>query len=83
MKRIINVDIKIRCKKVETALNRFFKKYPELDYYREQLEYMAENNVDFCSDEKMADGTRNKNWTWALHLEQEEDYYYIAVIERE
>ena len=82
MKRIIDVDMVCRCKKISTALDRFFKKYPNLTYWREQLEYMAENNIDFDSDITLADGTKNDFWCWALHLDIEENYFYIAVIER-
>lgn len=83
MKRIIDVDMTTNCKKVKTAFDRFFKKYPTLNYWREQFEYMAENNIDFDSDKTMADGTKNTDWCWALHLDIEEDYIYMAVIERE
>lgn len=82
MQRIIDVDMMVRCKKVETAFNRFFKKYPELDYWREQLEWMAENNIDFDCNNVYGDGSRNYDWTYALHLDIYEDYCYIAVIER-
>lgn len=82
MKRIIDVDMECKCKKLSTALDKFFKKYPALNHWREQLEYMAENNQDFDSDTKMADGTKNNFWSWALHLDIEENYIYIAVIER-
>ena len=82
MKRIIDVDMECRCKKLSTALDRFFKKYPNLTYWREQLEYMAENNKDFDSDITLADGTKSDSWCWALHLDIEENYFYIAVIER-
>ena len=83
MKRIIDVDMECRCKKLSTALDSFFKKYPNLSYWRECFEYMAENNRDFESDVILADGTKNNCWTWALHLDMEENYYYIAIIERE
>ena len=82
MKRIIDVDMECRCKKVSTALNRFFQKYSTLNYWRETLEYMAKNNQDFQSDRIMADGTKNDLWSWALHLDVAENYVYIAVIER-
>ena len=82
MKIIIDVDMVCRCKKISTALDRFFKKYPNLTYWREQLEYMAENNKYFDSDITLADGTKNVSWCWALHLDIEENYFYIAVIER-
>lgn len=82
MERIINVDMEIKCKKVKTAFDRFFKKYPTLNYWRETFEWMADNNSDFESDTVMNDGTRNKDWYWALHLDIEENYIYMAVIER-
>lgn len=82
MKRVIDVDMECMCKKVSTALNRFFKKYPELNYWREQLEYMADNGVDFASDQVLGDGSKNVEWVWALHLDVDEDHVYIAVIER-
>ena len=82
MKIIIDVDMVCRCKKLSTALDRFFRKYPDLNAWRESFEWMAENNKDFECDNLFADGTKNKNWRFALHLDIEEDYYYIAVIER-
>lgn len=82
MKIIIDNDMVCRCKKLSTALDRFFKKYPSLNYWRETLEYMSENNLDFMSDGTLADGTKNNEWCWALHLDIDEDYFYIAVIER-
>lgn len=84
MKRIVDVDMTVRCKKVETAFNRFFKKYPELDCWREVFEWMAENNIDFDCNNIYDDGSRNDDWTYALHLniDMEYSYFYIAVIER-
>ena len=50
---------------------------------KEQLEWMAKNNVDFFADTKMADGTKNHDWCYALHLDQfEGDHTYICIIER-
>ena len=82
MKRIVDVDMEIACKNFSTALNRFFKKYPELDYWRDSFKYMLENNEYHFSDEIMADGTYNKNWSYALNLDVEVNYFYIGVIER-
>lgn len=82
MKRIIDVDMECKCKKLSTALDKFFKKHPSLNYWRETFEYMAENNLDFFSDNTMADGTKNKDWAYALHLDINENYFYICVIER-
>lgn len=82
MKRIVDVDMTINCKKLSTALNRFFKKYPELNYWREEFEWMAENNEDFECNNIFNDGSKNNDWTYALHLDIEDSYFYIAVIER-
>ena len=82
MKRIIDVDMEFRCKKLSTSLDRFLKKYPNLIYWKEQLEYMEKNNIDFDSDKTLAERTKNDSWCWALHLDIEENYFYIAVIER-
>lgn len=82
MKRVIDVDMECVCKKVSTALNRFFKKYPELNYWREQLDYMADNGIAFDSDQVLGDGSKNTEWSWALHLDIDENFVYIAVIER-
>lgn len=78
MKRIIDVDMEVNTKKVATALNKFFRKYPELDYWKEQLEYMAENGEQFNSDKN----DMGNEWRWALHLINEENFVYIAIIER-
>ena len=82
MKRTVDVDMTYRGKDLKKALDKFFKKYPSLNYWREQLEYMEENNQDFDSDSTLADGTKNNFWSWALHLDIEENYIYIAIIER-
>lgn len=82
MKRIVDIDMTYRGKDLNKALDKFFKKYPHLEYWKEQFEYMAENNLDFDSDKKLADGTENKDWAYALHLDIEESHIYIAVIER-
>lgn len=78
------VDMDIACKKFETALNRFFKKHPELDYWKETFEWMFEEGVDFFSDNLYADGTKNYDWSYALHLDVfDSGHYYMAVIERQ
>lgn len=82
MKRIIEAELETKCKKAQTAIERFFKKYPAITYWKETLEYMAENNIDFFSDNRMADGTNNNEWAYALHLDINDDHYYLCVIER-
>ena len=84
MKRIIDVDAEIKGKHFDTALNKFFRKYPSLESdWRELFEYMHENNEDFESDDKMNDGSNNFDWSFALHLDEYEDRFYFAVIVRE
>lgn len=82
MTRIIEVEIETRAKKVETAISRFFTKHPELSYWREHIEWMADNHIDFTSDERMADGSKNKDWAWAIHFNTMDDWHYICIIER-
>ena len=82
MKRTIEAEMTVRTKNVETVINRFFKKFPELDYWREEFKYLAENNKDFECDNLLADGTENKDWAYALHLDVNEDIIYMCVIER-
>lgn len=76
MTRITDTGMTIWTSNITTELNRFFKK-------NEELEWMAENNVDFLCSNEYNDGTRNKDWTFALHLDIEADYIYIGIIERE
>ena len=83
MTRKIEVEFETRAKKFTTVLDRFFKKYPELDYWREVFEYMYENNEHFFSDNRFANGKYNFNWCYALHLDVfDDDSYYICIIER-
>lgn len=83
MTRTVSVDMDVTCKKFSTALNRFFKKYPEVDEcWRETFEWMFETGTDFFCDNLMADGTKNKDWRYALHLDVYEDHYYIGIVER-
>lgn len=83
MQRTVDIDMEVNTKNINTALNRFFKKYPSLNYWIETFEYMYENNQDYFSDNKLADGTNNINWCYALHLDINENSIYIAVIERQ
>ena len=82
MKRTIEVEMNSRTNNVTKAIDKFFTKHPKLDYWKETFEYMAENNEDFFADTRLADGTNNKDWTYALHLDVNEDTVYMCVIER-
>lgn len=81
MERIVDVDMEIKTKRFETALNKFFKKYPELDYWKCVFEGMYENGEDHFIDN--IDNFGNKiEWSYSLWLDVNEDSFYFAVIER-
>lgn len=89
MQRVIEAEKEYVSKDLNGALNKFFRAFPGLEYWREMLEYMEEHGQNFDSDEKMADGTYNKDWCWAVHLDINEcverkgkNMYYICIIER-
>ena len=82
MKRVIEAEMNSKAKTPEKAINKFFKKYPELEYWKETFEYMANNNEDFFSDNTFANGEKNEDWAYALHFDFNEDYFYMCVIER-
>lgn len=82
MKRIIEAEMETDCKKASIAINRFFKKYPDLaDEWRETIEWMAESGTQFYSDDTVQ-GTANPDWCYALHVVIDETYAYICIIER-
>lgn len=88
MKRTVDVEMTVRTNNVEKAINKFFSKHPELEYWKETFIYMAENNEDFFSDTKLANGERNIDWAYALHLDINENVskkdltVYMCIIER-
>lgn len=82
MKRTIEVEMNSRTNNVAKAIDKFFTKHPELDYWKEEFEWMAENKKYFECNDRMADGTKNEDWTYALHLDINEDTVYMCVIER-
>lgn len=89
MTRIIEKEFETTAAKAKTAIERFFRKYPELEYWRGTLEWMAENGKSFENDGIMGDGSRNKDWRFALHFVVNENYldstkddFYICIIER-
>ena len=90
MKRIIEAEFETTAKKAITAINRFFKRFPELDYWKETFEYMLENGIHTESNEwfDRANHIRNNDWTYAIHLDINDRVnsndldVYICVIER-
>lgn len=81
MKRTTNVDVtyrRLRGKKaIETFCNRVKK--PE---WIETFEWMYENGIEIFNDTVMGNGGYNEFWCYALTLEVEEDYIYMAIVER-
>ena len=82
MDRTIEVEATYKCT-ADKAIEKFFNKNPNLSYWKEEFEYMADNNIDFECNNVLANGIKNQNWTYALHLDQNEYTTYICVIERE
>lgn len=82
MKRVIEYEKEYRTNNVMSAINRFFKLHSDVDYWKEQFEYMFENGQHFTCDNLMANGEKNDDWCYALHLDINEKYVYICVIER-
>lgn len=88
MNRTIEVEMTARANSIEKAIAKFFGKHPELEYWKETFENMAENNESFFSDITMADGTHNSDWAYALHLDVNENVrkkdftVYMCIIER-
>lgn len=67
----------------QKAIDKFFNAHPDLMYWKETFEWMLENNKDFECDNRFSDGSENKNWSFALHFDDDNDYTYICIIERE
>lgn len=83
MKRIVEAEMEVRTNSVKRAINKFFVKFADLDYWEEQFEYMYENGQDFCCDNLFANGEKkNEDWCYALHLDVDENFVYMCVIER-
>lgn len=82
MKRVIEIEKEYRRYHGQKAIDRFFRAHEELSYWKETFEYMLENGLDHFDDTVLADGTKNADWTYALHFEDDEYVTYICVIER-
>lgn len=83
MTRTVNVDMEIKAKKATTAINKFFNKYPHLDYWSELVENMFAEGTEHVDDTIMADGSYNNEWSYSIWTEcSDENYYYIAIVER-
>ena len=81
MKRVFDEDAEYTRLSPLKVIERFCRKYNKPEWV-ETYEWMLENGVDFFSDTLMGDGTQNSDWGFALHLDVEENYTYIALIER-
>ena len=81
MKRTIDIDKTYKCN-AKKAIEKFFAKHTELEYWKESFEYMERENVENFNDRRMSDGTYNKDWCYSLWLIEEDCCTYIAIVER-
>lgn len=82
LKRTLEIEKEYTRFHGKKAINHFFNTHKELDFWKEQFEWMFENNIDFFSDDTMNDGSKNNNWSYALHFDDNDDITYICIIER-
>ena len=83
MERIIEAEKEYTKFHGQKAIDRFFKCYPDLAYdWKETIEYMNENNIEEFNDCMMANGTKNREWRYSLHFENNDDFTYICIILR-
>ena len=80
MTRTVNIDKEYKCS-ADKAIEKFFKANPELNYWKETLEWMNESNVNHFIDDTLANGEKI-GWSYSLWLDKDEAYTYIAIIER-
>lgn len=83
MKRTIEIEFETRCKKDSTAIKRFFKAHPEMTEWQEVVEWMLANSIQFYCNDTLADGSRCDDWTYAIHVDVNDDCYYFCIIIRE
>ena len=81
--RVIEVEKTYRASHGQKAIDKFFRLYPELDYWKETFEYMLENGLDHFDDTIMGDGTKNRDWRYSLQFDDDPDVTYLCIIERE
>lgn len=83
MKRTLEIEKEYTKFHGQKVINHFFNTHPELSYWKETFEWMLETGTDFFCDNKMADGNVNRDWAYALHFDDSDDFTYICIIERE
>lgn len=83
MKKIIDINKTYKANKLK-AIDKFFAQYPQYDYWKDTFIWMAEHDVEHFVDDTYTDGTPNKDWTYSLWLDSDDDITtYIALVERE
>lgn len=55
MNRTIEVETTYKCT-ADKAIEKFFKKNPDLIYWEDEFVYMLENNIEFESDNVLGSG---------------------------
>lgn len=82
MMKNVNIEKEYRRFHGQKAIDKFFDGHQELDYWKETFEWMLETGTEFFSDNRMADGSKNYDWAYALHFEDDDNFTYICIIER-
>jgi hypothetical protein len=83
MKRVIEAEKEYRRFHGQKAIDKFFETFPNLaDDWKETFEWMLETGKDFFCDNLFGDGTKNSEWRYALHFDEQDDFTYICIIER-
>lgn len=83
MKRVVEAEKEYSRFHGQKAIDKFFEAYKELAYdWKEIVEWMHENGVEEYNDCRMADGTENRDWCYAIHFIDDEYFTYICVILR-
>lgn len=81
MKRVVDID-RVYVGSAQDAVRKFFRRFPQFSYWKEEFEYMADNCVEHTCDNVMADGSYNPNWSYSLWLEECNNLTYIALVMR-
>lgn len=83
MKRVLDIDKTYTKFHGQKAIDRFFNAHPEAEEWKETIEWMCDSNTEHFIDNRWANGEENKEWTYSLWFEEDDEYTYIAVITRE
>ena len=77
MKRTIDIERTYNCS-ARKAIGCFFRYNSALDSWKEVFEWMIENHLETYSDIK----EMGSNWTYSLHLYEDDGITTICIVER-